>query len=409
MRMLFVNWLFLDMNAFFASAEQQANPALRGRPTVVAPVMTDRTCCIAASYEARSYGIRTGTNVGEARRRCPHLKVVEARHELYIETHQRIIQAVETVLPVEKVCSIDEMVCRISLHQRRVEDALQVGKDVKAAIAKQVGPFLKCSVGLATNAFLAKVATNLQKPNGLVSITSAELPRKLYGLKLSDLPGIGRGMEARLHRCGVNSVRRLCNLSQETMREIWQSVLGDQWWHWLRGYEYCQAETHRRSVSHSHVLGPEFRTDHGARSVMVRLIHKAAARLRRLGYWARQIKFRVKYTNSWPTWRSAMHLQLCQDTQSMLRCFESAWAERPVGGVPLQVSMVLWGLTPEASATEPLFEEDRRNVRAARAMDVINERCGPNSVYFASMHEARQQAPMRIAFTHIPDVVAESE
>lgn len=404
-----VDWLFLDMNAYFASVEQQATPELRGRPVVVAPVMTDRTCCIAASYEARLYGIRTGMNVGEARRRYPQLKVVGARHELYIETHRRIIEAVETVLPVEKVCSIDEMVCRLSLHRRRVEDALQVGKAVKVAIAEQVGPHLKCSVGLAPNAFLAKVATNLQKPDGLVSITAPDLPWKLYGLELSDLPGIGRRMEARLNRCGVNSVQRLCNLSRDAMHDIWQSVIGHQWWHWLRGDEYQSTETQRRSVSHSHVLGPEFRTDHGARAVMVRLIHKAAARLRRLGYWAGQIKFRIKYTNGWPAWRSVAHLQLCQDTQSMLRCFESVWAERPTGGVPLQVSIVLWSLTPEASATASLFEEDRRNTRAARAMDVINERCGPNSVYFASMHEARREAPMRIAFTHIPDIVAESE
>ena len=122
--MLIVNWLFLDMNSYFASVEQQVRPELRGKPVAVVPVMTNRTCCIAASYEAREYGIRTGTNVGDARRACPHLKLVLAEHEKYIRIHHEIIAAVETVIPVEKVCSIDEMVCRISPHQRLLEDAL---------------------------------------------------------------------------------------------------------------------------------------------------------------------------------------------------------------------------------------------------------------------------------------------
>ena len=145
--MLSVDWLFLDMNAYFASVEQQLQPELRGRPVAVVPVMTDRTCCIAASYEARPYGVRTGTNVGEARRRCPQLRIVEAGHERYIRVHNQIVAAVETVLPVEKVCSIDEMVCKLSLHQRGVADAVEVGKAVKAAIADQVGQHLRCSVG----------------------------------------------------------------------------------------------------------------------------------------------------------------------------------------------------------------------------------------------------------------------
>lgn len=407
--MLFVDWLFLDMNAYFASVEQQFQPELRGRPVAVVPVMTDRTCCIAASYEAREYGIHTGMNVGESRRRCRHLRLVEARHDLYIRTHHQIVEAVETVLPVEKVCSIDEMVCKLSLHHREVNDALEVGNAVKAAIADRVGPYLRCSVGLAPNAFLAKVATNLEKPDGLVSITPADLPQKLCGLKLSDLPGIGRGMLSRLQSCGVTTVRQLCGLSREHMIEIWQSVLGDQWWHWLRGKEFHQSPTRRRSVSHSHVLGPKFRSDQGARSVMVRLIHKAAARLRRLGYWTRRMKLSVKYTGGIPSWKIKLYLGWCQDTQSMLRAFESAWAKRPPGGTPLQVGVVLWDLSAQASATLPLFAEDRRNVRAAQAMDRINEQLGPNSIYFASLHDARQEAPMRIAFTHIPDVVAESE
>ncbi len=376
---------------------------------MVVPVMTDHTCCIAASYEARPYGIRTGTNVGEARRRCPHLRLVEARHELYIRTHEKIIEAVETVLPVEQVCSIDEMACRLSPQHRSLQEAVALAGDVKLVIAQRVGPMLRCSIGLATNRFLAKVASNIQKPDGLTYITREDLPHKLYPLSLSDLPGIGRGMLARLQRRGVQSVRQLCGLSREHMIESWESVVGEQWWHWLRGEEYAQAPTRRRTVSHSHVLGPRFRNEQGARSVLVRLIHKAAARLRRLGYWTKRMKVGLSYTHGWPKWKAAVYLGWCQDTQAMLRAFEAVWSNRPMGGVPLKASVVLWDLATSANTPLPLFAEELRNLQVARALDLINERLGPNSAYFASMHEGREQAPMRIAFTHIPDIMAESE
>jgi len=398
--MLTVNWLFLDMNSFFASVEQQVQPSLRGKPVAVVPVMTHRTCCIAASYEAREYGVRTGTNVGEARKACPQLSLVLANHEKYIRIHHQIIAAVETVLPVEKICSID---------QRSLHDALALAGQVKQAITSQVGSHLRCSIGLATNRFLAKVASNMQKPDGLVSITQNELPYKLYRLSLRDLPGIAHGMLARLNNRGIYSVQQLCNLSRENMADVWQSVLGEQWWCWLRGDDYADIPTHRRTVGHSHVLAPEFRTDLGARGVLVRLIHKAASRLRRLGYWTRRMKLSLSYQFGWPKWHAVAYLSRCQDTPSMLRAFEELWSQRPPGGIPLKVGIVLWDFASDSNTSLPLFAEERRNLRATKAMDAINESVGPNSVYFASMHEAREQAPMRIAFTHIPDITAESE
>lgn len=407
--MLNVHWLFLDMNSYFASVEQQVQPKLREKPVAVVPVMTDRTCCIAASYEAREFGIRTGTNVGDARRLCPHLRLVLAQHENYIRIHHQIIAAVETVLPVEKVCSIDEMVCRISPHQRSLDDAILLAGRVKQAIYTQVGPWLRCSIGLSTNRFLAKVASNMQKPDGLTYITRNELPYKLYRLSLSDLPGIGRGMLARLQNHGILTVRQLCSLSRDDMSDVWHSVLGEQWWCWLRGDDYADVPTHRRTVGHSHVLAPEFRSDLGARGVLVRLIHKAASRLRRLGYWARRMKLSLSYQYGWPKWQAAAYLSRCQDTPSMLRAFEELWSQRPPGGIPLKVGVVLWDFASDSNTALPLFPEERRDLRATKAMDAINERVGPNSVYFASMHEAREQAPMRIAFTHIPDITAESE
>ena len=118
-----VNWLFLDLNAYFASVEQQVNPALRGVPVAVVPVMTDTTCCIAASYEAKAFGIKTGTLVREAKALCPSLRLVEARQDLYVDYHHRIVKTVDSCVPVESVLSIDEMICRLQGSQTEIPNA----------------------------------------------------------------------------------------------------------------------------------------------------------------------------------------------------------------------------------------------------------------------------------------------
>jgi len=402
-----VDWLFLDMNAYFASCEQQRQPRLRGRPVAVVPTMTDRTCCIAVSYEARPYGVRTGTNVGEARRMCPGIELVEGRHEHYIELHHAIVAAVNTVLPVEKICSIDEMVCQLAPEHRTLGPARELAEQVKRAIFEQVGPYLRCSIGLAPNRFLAKVGSNLQKPDGLSAIIRDQLPHRLHALKLTDLPGIGKNMQRRLAQRGVTTTRQLCSLSRPAMTQMWQSVLGEWWWHALRGDEVADKPTKRQTVGHSHMLPPDLRTDAGARAVLVRLLHKAAARLRKMNYVARRLLVTLRYVGDWPSWSVKIPIARCGDTPTLLKALESAWAERPAGGRPLQAAVTLTHLEPLQSTTLPLFAEDRAAVEAAQTMDHVNQSLGANKLYFASMHETRKAAPLRIAFTNIPDIKSE--
>ena len=405
--MVSVDWLFLDMNAYFASAEQQLRPELRGRPVAVVPTETDRTCCIAVSYEARAWGVKTGTNVGLARQLCPGLVTVRGQHEDYIRLHHQILAAVETVLPIHKVCSIDEMSCPLSPPDRAVDRAREKALAVKEAIARDVGPYLRCSVGLAPNRFLAKVASNWQKPNGLTVITREELPHRLHSLDLEDLPGIARNMRRRLESCGVRTTRQLCALSRPAMIVIWRSVVGAQWWHWLRGDELPDHPDNRQTVGHSHVLPPPLRTSHGARAVMIRLLHKAAARLRRLERVASRIDLVVGFVDDRPSWHARSPLARVNDTPTMLRVVDQAWRESPPTGRPIKASITLSRLSLAGSVAPSLFPEERAAHRAAEAMDLVNERCGPNSLYFASMHETREAAPLRISFTNIPDIPAE--
>ena len=395
------------MNSYFASVEQQLRPELRGRPVGVVPVMAENTCCIAASYEAKRYGIRTGTKVYDARRLCPDLRIVEARPPLYVQIHEKILAAVDSVLPIHKVTSIDEMFCKMGLRQREPDEALAVARRVKEAIHDHVGEHLSCSIGLAPNRFLAKVAGKMQKPDGLTTLSQEDLPRKLYSLSLRDLTGIGRRMHERLEHGGVTTVEQLCACSGDQLRSIWEGVVGERWWYALRGYDLPEQPALRRTLGHSHVLPPEFRTPEGAKAVLVRLVHKAAARLRKLGYWAGGLAVSLSYARR-KKWKSSTPLTSCQDTRTLVKALSALWEGRPAAGTPLKVSVVLYDLIHETCRTPPLFTEDDRSSELARAMDAVNNRFGANAVYLAAMHRSLHTAPSRIAFSHIPDIAVET-
>ena len=136
----FLHSMFIDFNAFFASVEQELQPGLRGRPVVVVPVMAETTSCIAASYQAKPYGIRTGTPVHEARRLCPDVVVVEARPEYYIRCHRKLNQVIEECGVSVEDRSIDEVHCKLWGEWMEVDAARQLASRIKNAIREKVGP-----------------------------------------------------------------------------------------------------------------------------------------------------------------------------------------------------------------------------------------------------------------------------
>ena len=206
--------------------------------------------------------MKTGTSVADARQMCPEIVFVEGRHEIYTEYHHRIVKAVESCLPVTAVLSIDEMACKLIGRERSLLAALSLARQVKDAVRTQVGSTLRCSVGLAPNRYLAKIASDMEKPDGLVALTKDILRPALLTLELRDLPGIGVRTEKRLHEQGIRSMADLLALedkdrTREQMGELWGSVWGERLWHWLRGEDFDMADNeHTKSMSHQHVLGP---------------------------------------------------------------------------------------------------------------------------------------------------------
>jgi DNA polymerase-4 len=419
-----LNWLFVDLNSYFASVEQDARPELRGRPVGVVPMMADTTVCIAASYEAKAHGVKTGTVVADAKRLCPELVLVEARHELYVEYHRRIVEAVESCLPVTAVLSIDEMACRLMGRERPLLAAMELGRRVKARILEQAGPMMRSSVGLATNRYLAKVASDMEKPNGLVALPLDILPEALRQLTLRDLPGIGARTEKRLIDKGIRTMDELLALDCEQAGELWGSVWGERLWHWLRGEDFDMSETeHLKSLSHQHVLAPEMRTPEKAWAVAHKLLHKAAMRLRAAGLWASNIGLAIGYALPGgegkpisnfgvPTrgWKSELKLSECQDNQTLIAALSRLWASRPAGPEfdhPYFIGVHLNGLVPDRLHSLNLFdgtEDELSRTRLLAAMDQLNNKYGLSTLAPATMLTAFKAAPTRIAFHSIPDL-----
>lgn len=410
-----LRWLYVDFNSYFASVEQQLNPALRGKPIAVVPVDTDATCAIAASYEAKAFGIKTGTPIYEAKKICPGLICVLANHEHYVSFHERILVEVERHIPVSMVCSIDEVACQLMSNENEPEVATRIAHNIKRGLAENIGAFVKCSIGIAPNRYLAKVATDINKPDGLTFIHAHDLPEKLYTLQLRDLPGVGRNMEVRLNQAGIQNMQQLCSLDARQMRTAWGSIWGERMWYFLRGIHLPDEVTHRSTVGHSHVLAPQLREPAQARMVARRLLLKAASRLRRMEYYAGAVSLAIRTEQS-SRYEAHATCYRAQDSLTFLHLFDSMWEETTRasrGGRIKKVSVTLHHLTAAASLQPELFSalpDDALALRAkaermSRALDTLNHKYGRDTVSLGMLPaQGKRFSGTKIAFTRIPDM-----
>lgn len=398
--------LAVDFNSFFASCEQVERPELRGKPLGIVPVLADTTCCIAASYPAKAKGVKVGTSVAEAKLLCPDIIIVQQRPALYIKYHHRLIEIIEKCIHVTKVMSIDEMECDLTATFAPREKALGVAHLIKETIRKEVGPHMGCSIGLAPNWPLAKMATDMQKPNGLVVIEEADLPGKLLDLQLQDFLGIGPRMEVRLRNKGINTVAELCAAPKTVLHGVWGSVEGERMYETIRGAYIPREVVKNQTIGHSHVLPPYLRTVPKSFGVLNRLLQKAAMRLRSESHYARALVICLDYYDD-QSWSDELRLTETQDTLVLTEALNSLWRRRPrqfANKAPFRVGVVLTHLLSQQCHTPDLFNQKKNEARQKLfgAMDTLNHTYGNGSVYFGGAFGVTEAAPMRISYTCIP-------
>lgn len=398
----------IDLDCFFASVEQQVRPELRGRPVGIVPVVTDSTCCIAASKEAKKFGVKTGTGVREARQRCPEIVLVESHPDAYLEFHQRFLTALEAWVPVCEVMSIDEVWCRLPEAVQSREQGEAFVRQLKSTLKAQLGEVVTYSVGVGPNRFLAKLASDMGKPDGFFVLEKEALPGSLQGLKLRDFCGIGRNMEQRLRDHGITTVAQLTAAPRETLHAVWGSIGGYHMWHWLRGEVTELPPTQKRTIGHSHVLPLELRHEEGVHSVCHRLLQKAAMRLRKMNYFTGGLSMFIKFTDG-RKWTRDLRFTETQDTFALLGAFEKLWRHRPRhhGAPPLATGINFAPILSADRVTPDFLLQNPRHDRICALMDSLNKRHGQNTVTLGGALGALDYTPMRIAFTRIPDAETE--
>ena len=397
-----LNWLFVDMNGYFASVEQHLRPELRGRPVGVIPVESEGSCVIAASYEAKREGVKTGTGVRDARKLCPGIELVRARPDVYVRVHHAIAESIERWAPIHNAYSIDEWAIRLGRGQREPGEAEALGWAIKKQIYSDFSPALSCSIGVAPTRLLAKIASDLEKPDGMTVLRVQDLPGRLEGCELQDLCGIGRGIERKLHRHGIRTVEQLWALSRRQAVGVWGSVVGGHWWAGFHGVDEPELSTRKGTMGHENILEPRLRTEAGARGILIRLTCRLGVRLRTDGYLAGGLSVGIDYVGE-GEFAGSIELPMVQDTPTLLATLDRILSRcSPMPRAPLKVGVTVFGLAPASQIAANLFEEADRPNHLSRAMDLITSRWGMSSLYFASMHDYRHHMDDKIAFGRIP-------
>ncbi|MGQ3683981.1 MAG: DNA polymerase IV [Candidatus Loosdrechtia sp.] len=380
--------MHIDMNAFFASVEQQVNPALRGKPVAVIG-SNERTVVTTASYEARAYGVRTGMTKYEARRLCPHIILVPGDTGRYTDTCRRLVEIYRHYTPVVEVYSIDEAFLDIAGSLKLFGSVETIAKKIKTDISKKLGR-LTCSIGIAPNKLLAKLGSDMKKPDGLVIIRQEDIRKLMEYLPVKELCGIGRQLENHLAALGIKTCGELGRASAQTLKERF-GVIGERLKLMAQGIDESpvipvELEPDAKSVGHSMTLDTDISDRELLERHILQLSEMVGRRLRRGGYLGRTVALTLRYADfSTFTRRSTANIY----TNNSIDIFMAAKTilhtirlQQPVRLIGISVYNLTRNLTQI-----PLFRADRVKQAVARTMDEINDRYGDFCITWGTLAE----------------------
>lgn len=291
--------MLVDMNSYFASVEQVANPALRGKPIAVGG--EGRTVIVTASYEARKYGVKTGMTVPEARKLCPHIIFVHGNLDKYIDTSHRIHKIFLEFTDYVDVFSIDECFLDITHLVRKGSGAQDVGMAIKKRLKEEFG--LICSIGIGPNRLIAKLASKFQKPDGLVEVSKEEIPELFSNLPVEELQGVGIGakLSHKLNTLNIYTAKDIGDASISMLTSYF-GVMGYHLKRMGRGEDDSKVRKYWeddevKSVGHSYTLPKDTRDLKVIKSYLRVLSEKVGNRLRAANLTGRTIGLVVRYSD----------------------------------------------------------------------------------------------------------------
>jgi len=291
--------IHVDMNAFFASIEQKANPRLQGKPVIVGGSPHSRTVVATASYEAREYGVKTGMPLAEARRLCPQAVLVEGNSAKYIDTSLEIIKILNEFTDQVEIFSIDEAFLDVTGSQVLFGRPKEIGRKIKERLKKEIG--LSCSIGIAPNKLLAKLASEMEKPDGLVEIEEEEVLKILASLPVEKLCGIGEKTASYLSQLGIRTAKELGNAPVDLLVHHF-GIIGHLLSQMGKGIDGSRVVSYTeeggvKSMGHSYTLPVDTWDMEMIRTVLLRLSEQVGRRLRKAGYKGRRVTLILRYSD----------------------------------------------------------------------------------------------------------------
>ena len=379
-----MRWIMhIDMDAFFASVEQLDNPELKGKPLIVGG-QSCRGVVSTCSYEARKFGVHSAMPMVEARRLCPHAEFLPGRMWRYEEVSREIMRIFHEEAPLVEQLSIDEAFLDVSGMERLCKDVRNVGWRIKERIKNEIG--LTCSVGLAPNKFLAKMASDLQKPDGFTVITHEKARSFIASLPVTKIFGIGGAAKQMLAQFGIATIGQLANAD----RSILQKVFGknaDKVQHLAMGLDDRPVipETAPKSIGRETTFEKDLYTFEDCKAAILELSGQTGFRLRNKGYSGRTVTLKVKFKDFKIITRSI-------SSEGDISCDEEIFslAVKLLKDVAYENGVRLLGVTvsnlQDGSCGSLCFEENTKLLQRNAAVDNLKKRFGENIIARGGKH-----------------------
>ena len=397
--------MHIDINSCFATIEQQLNPTLRGRPIAVAAYPTASGCILAPSREAKKLGVKTGMRVRDGKKLCPELIILTPHPNAYRQVHLQFRKLISNYTAEFDPKSIDEFVLKLTDYPILRDHTMgEVAKEIKKRIKSDIGEWITVSIGIASNRFLAKVASGLHKPDGLDEITKDNYMTVFSNLKLTDLCGIKTRSAIRLAVMGIYSAADFYNAPLWKLKAAFASVAGYYWYLRLKGYEIDDFDTVRKSFGNSYAFPKPLTTPEEISPILSKLVEKMGFRLREVGYKAKGVHLAISFRDGSFWHQGALAAKILYDSRDFYKEAYRLLLKCPQLKPVRDMSVTAFGLLKADFIQLNLFEDVEKREKLVNSTDKINNRWGNFTISPARMINMDNQIVDRISFGGIREL-----
>ena len=396
--------MHIDLNSCFATIEQQANPLLRGKPIAVAAYPTPSGCILAPSIEAKKRGVKVGMRVIDGKLLCPELQILGPDPWKYRTIHLALKKLLSNYSADLTPKSIDEFVVNFEGYPSLKRGMMVVGHEIKQRLKDDIGDWLTVSIGIGPNRFLAKLAANLKKPDGLEEINVTNFAAIYNRLTLMDLNGIKRANTTRLNNSGIFTITDFYHAPIHLLKHAFHSITGYYWYLRLRGWEIDDIQFDRRSFGNMYSLPQPLSTPQEISPILHKLVEKCSARMRSSGYSASGVHLSLLYRDHSFWHHGHLSHQALFDARDIYRQAFKILLNSPYRTQVANIAVSCFALSKSSTHQLELFSDLQKQLNLVKAIDDINNWYGNFVITPAAMISTKDLVPDRISFGGVKEL-----